>query len=527
MPLGPLDPIPAKVNNRQTKVEIDHINEVREALSSAYSATEVDALLDALPAGATVHVQPDEPADPDLGMLWFDTDATASGGSAGTGSDMALYLSDYSPDPTGATSSKTAVENLIADIVTNGGGRGGTMYVEPGIYDVGSGIVENTPGLRVVGLSTRKLSPGEVEDIGVVFRSDDSGAWVWTHGPTSVASNEYSGAAFENVTFAGTASDGSPAAGVAGGLRLLTNNNVVRECGAFRFSTGVGFQTAIPAGGADDASWNHYHSCYAVDCFGGFDMGAGVQTGQNGSHLIGCVTIKTGNPSAVAQHTGYGIRISSLNTTVLGGKVEQEGEGLLVTAYGGVTVTGLREEQCDIGFHLNRPSGAAYASNITMTGLVSQNPVTTSVQVGAENWNDIIVGNFAGDIVDNGRGTRVVGQPDIINASTIGGAVQRFVGHDGTTALETQLWDGGNITYEVTDTTFGAGVFFELPDSANTFFRIQNGNGPILTLNGNGAWAFGAEAVKPTVSGSKGGNAALDSLLDALVSLGLVTDSTT
>lgn len=39
---------------------------------------------------------------------------------------------------------------------------------------------------------------------------------------------------------------------------------------------------------------------------------------------------------------------------------------------------------------------------------------------------------------------------------------------------------------------------------------------------------FGANAVdKPTVTGSKGANAALASLIAALVQLGLITDSTT
>jgi hypothetical protein len=54
---------------------------------------------------------------------------------------------------------------------------------------------------------------------------------------------------------------------------------------------------------------------------------------------------------------------------------------------------------------------------------------------------------------------------------------------------------------------------------SNVFFRA--------TTNGNLAFRNSAPIAKPTVTGSRGGNAALASLLTALANQGLITDSTT
>ena len=51
--------------------------------------------------------------------------------------------------------------------------------------------------------------------------------------------------------------------------------------------------------------------------------------------------------------------------------------------------------------------------------------------------------------------------------------------------------------------------------------------GGALTIAGNVGFFGGAAAAKPTITGSKGANAALTSLLAGLASLGILTDSTT
>jgi hypothetical protein len=76
---------------------------------------------------------------------------------------------------------------------------------------------------------------------------------------------------------------------------------------------------------------------------------------------------------------------------------------------------------------------------------------------------------------------------------------------------------GGDITISP-----GSGV------TANGAAQITTGGGTVrFKVNDTGMGFFAATPVaKPTVTGSKGGNAALGSLLTALANLGLVTDST-
>jgi hypothetical protein len=52
-------------------------------------------------------------------------------------------------------------------------------------------------------------------------------------------------------------------------------------------------------------------------------------------------------------------------------------------------------------------------------------------------------------------------------------------------------------------------------------------SGGIVSVTGLAAWGSTPPASKPTVTGAKGSNAALASLMTALVAYGLVTDSTT
>ena len=57
---------------------------------------------------------------------------------------------------------------------------------------------------------------------------------------------------------------------------------------------------------------------------------------------------------------------------------------------------------------------------------------------------------------------------------------------------------------------------------------LDSGGAAKFGWNATGLGFYGATpAAKPTITGSKGANAALTSLLSALATLGLVTDSTT
>lgn len=82
-------------------------------------------------------------------------------------------------------------------------------------------------------------------------------------------------------------------------------------------------------------------------------------------------------------------------------------------------------------------------------------------------------------------------------------------------AVSSQEWAAGVPTYKPL-WVIGSDILLR----ANTTTRIQ--------VNGTGIGFFGATpAAKPTVSGSRGGNAALADLLTELATLGLITDSST
>ena len=63
-------------------------------------------------------------------------------------------------------------------------------------------------------------------------------------------------------------------------------------------------------------------------------------------------------------------------------------------------------------------------------------------------------------------------------------------------------------------------------DSLSTVFLSFNASGA-AKFNGNVGFNGTTAIAKPTITGSRGGNAALASLLTALASYGLITDSTT
>lgn len=111
----------------------------------------------------------------------------------------------------------------------------------------------------------------------------------------------------------------------------------------------------------------------------------------------------------------------------------------------------------------------------------------------------------------------VTGQASSTGAvATFGGAASNFV----------TVTDGAGMVLSLQAATGNAGI---LGTSSNHAVQIITNNTARITITNSGSMGFfGAAAVaKPTVTGSKGGNAALGSLMTALSSLGLVTDTTT
>lgn len=111
-------------------------------------------------------------------------------------------------------------------------------------------------------------------------------------------------------------------------------------------------------------------------------------------------------------------------------------------------------------------------------------------------------------------GTNHAGNVEILSgASSVGGVPNGDVRITGNWSFTAQT--GGNI--------------YIAPGSGGTLALRRGNNTNVLQIAGNtGALGFfnSAGTTKPTVSGSRGGNAALASLLIALAGLGLLTDST-
>jgi hypothetical protein len=107
------------------------------------------------------------------------------------------------------------------------------------------------------------------------------------------------------------------------------------------------------------------------------------------------------------------------------------------------------------------------------------------------------------------------------------------------TVLAGTFWTRIDSTNKLSGITLGLGVAGStiILNSGNGAFTDNSGNNSntivgqqVTTVSGSGGTLgfYGATpALKPTVAGSKGANAALGSLITALATLGLVTDTTT
>ena len=294
---------------------------------------------------------------------------------------------DYGAVGDGATDDTAAFYTALDSI----GPRGGELIIPPREYLVPEGITEDIPGLRVRSGGTRYLSPGTLGLSGAVIKTTEAGAWCWSHGPASSAANEYRGCAFENITFLG---DGD----TAGGLRVRTNNNQIAGCGFQSHGSGTGLQFEFPAGGADDASWNDVRGCISQNCLLGYDIGGDVSGASSGGTYVGNVSM--------GQSGSTGMRISSSNVSVLGGKFEAHDTGLEITANNGVSVVGTRFEGCTTGAWLNR-SSQPFWSHHHLIGIVIASG-TTSVLIGANNAGDVVCLQTDIPIVDNGTSTTII-----------------------------------------------------------------------------------------------------------------------
>lgn len=165
-------------------------------------------------------------------------------------------------------------------------------------------------------------------------------------------------------------------------------------------------------------------------------------------------------------------------------------------------------------------------------------------------WADIGAGDTGSFSVYRGQAVNTtplfeVGKTNIIARTqfsiSAGTAVQLIQSTTGTATLFLDAKTTGFITFKINSAEAGGIIV----SSANQFYFVDKAGTPTLVMvygatvaasladlrmslkvSGNVGFYGTTPAAKPTVSGAKGSNAALGSLLTALSSLGLITDST-
>lgn len=150
--------------------------------------------------------------------------------------------------------------------------------------------------------------------------------------------------------------------------------------------------------------------------------------------------------------------------------------------------------------------------------------------IGADNTHATGIGGFVA-IRAGASPTYQGGGIDIRSGSTTTG------GSGGNITISAGLAEGavgedGSVTISVSEGTGHQhlGMIQLFMGSPNNSFALSSDSyGDIIRATGNGEMAFfnGTGSTKPTVTGSRGGNAALNSLLTALATLGLITNNTT
>jgi len=250
-----------------------------------------------------------------------------------------------------------------------------------------------------------------------------------------------------------------------------------------------------------------------------------------------------------------GTTVKPLVTAKLDGAgniVGLEADGQDVAAGGGTgTVT---QEQLDaLGYAKNTPGGVAGIgeNNQIIANIVPRNNTLAALSALTSGGNEIAVATDEDAIVvlkgEAGTGTATVYAPipvgmveldaegpgnHVLNVTKIVGQSGLYLESPGSVSITS----GPGASIDLIPAAGTAVVMWNsdqssfavlVDDNSAVMADIQSGNQVIVDANGISFFDVGGGVPKPTVTGSRGGNAALASLLTALASLGLINDSTT
>lgn len=373
----------------------------------------------------------------------------------------------------GSSSTRHASINAAIDAVTAAGG--GTVLLPAGVIPLTS-YVSLKDKVSLVGAGREAT----------VLRSDA--------GLTSAAVVATSGATLSDVTLSGFTVDGSSRASL-NGIQLTTVTRVrvtdvgVRDIGQI----GILVQT--------DSSHVQVAGCFVERTGQTLDAGHGIRflksprCSATGNHVIDCKGMgvifgDAGNPSPYGVCQGNIIRqaTSSTGLECIGFTADCDWSNVM----GNVALNSQ-----DNGISIT-PSNCTVSGN-TVDGAVNYGIATSGA-------NTVILGNVI----------RNIGQE--VSGSTFGGIGLTTGNH--CVVVGNRVYD--DQTSKTTD--------FGIKQVGSSDYHVIFGNdfGDVLTARMSGVTGTNnliVDGTRPTINGSRGGNAALASLLTSLANLGLITDS--
>jgi len=228
-------------------------------------------------------------------------------------------------------------------------------------------------------------------------------------------------------------------------------------------------------------------------------------------------------------------------TAIAAGTVDADFDAITGTSYGGITEANLLDKSATetVSGAWTFSSTSSVIGGVTASNLLDKSAAETITgaytfesSVDLDNGSTLQVFDSVDtdylQLDESGSQATISSNTNPIVISAVGSASMSF------TATSASVFNGA--TFRVYDST--AADYVEISndgtdgiintDASTSGLRLQDNGTTRIYINGTGISFFGGTPVaKPTVTGSAGGNAALQSLLSALESLGLIVDSST
>jgi hypothetical protein len=187
---------------------------------------------------------------------------------------------------------------------------------------------------------------------------------------------------------------------------------------------------------------------------------------------------------------------------------------------------------------------ANVANNTWVGGQFEWSSGGAAINATAGNNNRVVGANFAsaGEIAINSIGVVIYGSRGATGTETLGGLNVSPLAGDGAVSIDSVMAHAAEVLFKQA----GVARWGIVRDtSANLLFNRYNAAGALLgtaawfeptagvfnigalSAAGVGFFGSGVSTTRPIVTGSRGGNTALASMLSAMATLGLITDNTT